>query len=216
MENFFDQELPSFLYTFVSGGPTFYTEIQSSNGGREVRFANRVSPINRYKVLNCKLTALQMSELQKFFCAVQGRKYSFRFRDLIDCEETDAPLEVLDKENLKFQLIKIYPKREQNLPNRSCRKILKPEIGSIKIRLNKEEITEDIEIDDLGIITISNPIRLINGNLIRIIDEKNLDSLTANFRFDIPVRFETDSLKYRSELDSSVSIEPFELVEVLQ
>jgi uncharacterized protein (TIGR02217 family) len=206
MENFFDQELPSFLYTFIRGGPTFYTEIQSSNGGREVRFANRISPINRYKVVDCKLTALQISELQKFFCAVQGRKYSFRFRDLIDYEETNAPLEVLDKENFKFQLVKIYLKREPS--NRSYRKILKPEKSSIKICLNKEEINEKVSVDDLGVITISNSLRLLN--------EKNLDFLTANFRFDIPVRFETDALKYRSELDSSISIEPFELIEVLQ
>lgn len=208
MENFFNQELPSFLYTFIMGGPTFFTEIQSSNGGSEVRFANRTSPINKYKVSNCKLTVSQISELQQFFCTVQGRKYAFRFRDLIDYQNNNSPLEIVDKENFKFQLIKLYQSKEQKLANKSCRKILKPEEGSVKIYLNEEEINEEILVNDLGIITIS--------NIHNILNKDSLDSLRASFRFDIPVRFETDALRYRSELDSSFTLEPFELIEVLQ
>lgn len=206
MEDFFDEELPSFLYTFIVGGPTFSTEVQTSNSKREVRFANHITPINRYKVANCKLTSTQVGELQNFFCKVQGKKYAFILRDPNEHKAENQPLLLLDAQNLKFQLIKSYDKALQHTCNAPHRKILKPIKDSVRIFTNdkKERVVKNIS-DELGIVTVTEEVL-----------RENIGLLRADFDFNIPVRFDTDSLKYKSELDFCASVEPFDLVEVLK
>jgi len=209
MENFLDKELPNFLYPFVIGGPTFNTEIYRSNSSREVRFTNGLAPVNRYKITNCQISFDQLIELQNFFCAAQGRKNSFRFKDLYDHVAINEPLIMLEKESLTFQLVRSYGIRAETNQHSVLRKILKPDQNSIVIDFNQIKI-ESFTKKNHGIV------QLQRDESLESLNEQSLQSLKASFRFDIPVRFDTDELKYRSELDYRVAVEPFELIEVIQ
>jgi uncharacterized protein (TIGR02217 family) len=120
----------------------------------------------------------QIDELIAFFRARRGKAYGFRFKDWTDYKTTGQLLGTGDDTKTQFQLVKHYPSGSVI----EVRTIGKPVAGTVKVYLDGAEQLSGWSIDTTtGIVTFGTPPTL--GV-----------EVTADFEFDVPVRFDTDHM----------------------
>jgi uncharacterized protein (TIGR02217 family) len=168
----------------VSAG--FSTNIVTTASGQEQRNAAWASARMRYDVGTGVRSEAELQTLITFFRARRGAAKAFRFRDPLDHSSatmtgspsaTDQILGVGDGVRTSFPLLKFYgvgPEAEQ-------RRITRPEAGSILIAVAGVVQTNGWLLGAGGIINFTVP-------------PQTGQSVTAGFRFDVPVRFAEDSL----------------------
>jgi uncharacterized protein (TIGR02217 family) len=90
------------------GGPEFSTEIVELGSGHEQRNINWTYPRERWDVAYGVKTKAQLQTLIEFFYAMQGRAYTFRFKNPDDFELTDQEIGTGDGSTTAFQIVKTY------------------------------------------------------------------------------------------------------------
>ncbi len=167
----------------ANGGPQFSTNILVLGDGSEQRNINWSQPLGRWQLGERILNNVELDYLIQFFDNRQGSFEGFRFKDWTDWKATNQSLGIGNGAKTQFQLIKTY-----TIASYSVRRpIVKPVAGTIKIYLNGvEQLTGWTANTTNGVITFNSP----PGNGIAI---------TANFEFDVPVRFETDKIDFQFE-----------------
>jgi uncharacterized protein (TIGR02217 family) len=129
----------------------------------------------------------QLDALIAFFRAHKGRAYGFRFKDWTDFKATGELLGIGDDATAECQLIKRYPSGSAV----EVRTIGKPVAGTVRIYLDSVEQLSGWSVDvTTGIVTFTTP------------PAQDVD-VTADFEFDVPVRFDTDHM--------AVTIETYKL-----
>jgi uncharacterized protein (TIGR02217 family) len=119
--------------------------------------------------------------------AASGRAHGFRFKDWTDYQATGQALGVGDGTTASFQLVKRYPSGAEV----ESRTITKPVAGTVKVFRDGIQATTGWSVDTTtGLVTFA--IAPAAGVL-----------LTADFEFDLPVRFDTDRME--------ITIETYEL-----
>ena len=197
MRDFYDITLPDFLHSYIIGGPTFDTQIVQSIAGLESRYANFTSALHKYHIKNCKLSPDELSELYSFFLNCKGAAYGFRMKDYADYQGVNQLIEQDQDDKSLYYLYKIYSYQERLYR----RRIVKPIKGSVAIFLNNNKIPASI---DYSIGTVKMPFELAPQQ-----------TVTANFEFDLPVRFCADSLLYTYDKDGSILLEDLEIKEII-
>lgn len=139
----------------------------------------------RYNVAHGVKTQAQLDSLIEFFRARKGRADGFRFKDWTDYQATTQSIEVGNGAATQFQLQKTY----SNGSISEIRTISKPVIGTVNIYL-------------AGVLQNSSSYTLntTNGQITFNTAPANGVAITADFEFDVPVRFDTDRLS--ATLDS--------------
>jgi uncharacterized protein (TIGR02217 family) len=129
----------------------------------------------------------QLDALIAFFRAHKGRAYGFRFKDWTDFEAVGQLNGIGDDVTTEFQLIKRYPSGSAV----EIHTIAKPVAGTLRIYLDGVEQLANWSVDvTTGIVTLATaPAQDVE--------------VTADFEFDVPVRFDTDHM--------SVTIETYKL-----
>ena len=129
----------------------------------------------------------QVAELIAFFRARRGRAYGFRFKDWTDYQGLAQSLGVGDGSTKTFQLVKRYPSGGVA----ESREITKPIAGTVKIYRDGVEATSGWSVDTTtGLVTFgTSPTAGVQ--------------VTADFSFDVPVRFDSDQM--------DVTIETYQL-----
>ena len=118
----------------------------------------------------------QIDELIAFFRARRGKAYGFRFKDWTDYKASGQLLGTGDDVLTQFQLVKHYPSGSVI----EVRTITKPVAGTVKVYLDGVEQLSGWSVDTTtGLVTFSTAPAL--GV-----------EVTADFEFDVPVRFDTD------------------------
>lgn len=119
-----------------------------------------------------------MVELIAFFRARRGRAYGFRFKDWTDHQALAQSLGVGDGSARAFQLVKHYPSGGVV----ETRVIAKPVAGTVKLYRDGVLSTSGWSLDPAtGLVTFTNaPAAGVQ--------------LTADFTFDVPVRFDSDQM----------------------
>jgi len=172
-----------------SGGPERRTDVVTLGSGREERNARWAHSRRRYDAGYGVKTLEALSEVVAFFEERRGRLYGFRWRDRLDQASNtgavtphDQIIGAGDGTNDSFQLSKTYG--SLYAPYR--RPIVKPVAGSVRIAVDGVEIDDDDFAVDLatGVVTFA-------GGHIPAAGK----AVTAGFRFDVPVRFDTDYLE---------------------
>jgi len=159
-----------------NGGPEFSTDVIVLGGGHEQRNQNWQYPLERWNVAYGVKTLEQLQALQTFFYARAGRAIGFRFKSYSDytavrqeCAEIDAT---------HFQLMKQYVSGSRTFD----RKITKPVAGTVEVYIDSAVQETGWAIDTAtGIITFDSPVG-------------SAEVVTADFEFDVPMRFDTDHL----------------------
>jgi len=161
-----------------SGGPEYTTDIVVASNGYEQRNVNWAQARARYNVAKGVKTKAQLDALIAFFRARKGRAYGFRFKDWTDFSASGEVIGTGNGSATSFQLVKKYTSGT----DQEIRTISKPVGATVKIYKNGVLQVSGVSVDSAtGMVTLS--AAPANGVVV-----------TADFEFDVPVRFDTDRL----------------------
>jgi uncharacterized protein (TIGR02217 family) len=177
--SFVEVQFPPDISYGSSGGPTFSTDVIEAFSGFEQRNINWSAARARYNVAHGVKTQAQLDELISFFRARQGKAIGFRFKDWTDYQAVGQNIGTGNASQTIFPLIKKYTSGGVTV----TRTIKKPtNNGTLKIYLNAVLQSSGYTVNyATGEITFSTA----PGSGVVV---------TADFEFDVPVRFDTDQL----------------------
>ncbi|MEJ0043122.1 MAG: DUF2460 domain-containing protein [Rhizomicrobium sp.] len=200
---FHETRFPTALAFHSTGGPERKTEIVTLGSGFEERNAVWANSRRRYDAGYGVKTLDDLHAVIAFFEARLGRLYGFRFKDWADFKScapgtTATPLDqaatALDAHN--FQLVKTYTSG----PSSWARSIAKPVAGSVRVAVGGTEQGSGFAVDTTtGVVTFA----AAPG-----------DAVTAGFEFDVPVRFDSDTLSINLASFTAGEIPSIPLVEI--
>jgi uncharacterized protein (TIGR02217 family) len=173
---FTESRFPTDIAYGASGGPEFSTEIVITEIGHENRTTNWEKCRSRYNVAPGLKTQAQLEALIAFFRARKGRAVGFRFKDWTDYQARDQLLGIGDGSRKVFRLAKHYPDCDE------VREITKPVNGTVDIYVGGVKLTTGYKTD------------LETGEVILSQAPTEGVQVTADFEFDVPVRFDTDRI----------------------
>lgn len=198
--SFVNVRFPTDISEGSSGGPKYNTSVISVKSGREKRNINWNYPRIEYDVSYGVDTMEKLQELIAFFHIVQGKGYTFRFKDHTDyksCRLEKAPSfddQVIgegDGTTTEFQLKKTY---NFSGASRISRKITKPVSGTVLAGVGGSETTAFSVDSTTGIITFDNA-------------PADGTTVTVGYIFDLEARFDTDELSTQLESYQTGSID---------
>jgi uncharacterized protein (TIGR02217 family) len=190
--SFVEVQFPSDISYGATGGPMFLTDVVATVSGHEQRNSKWSQARARYNVASGVKIETQWQALIAFFRARRGKAVGFRFKDWGDFKAVNQPL--LSLGGTQYQLVKQYVSGAVV----SERIITKPVAGTVKLYRNSILQASGWSIDTAtGIITTS-----LTG------------TLTVDFDFDVPVRFDTDELALSLDSFNAGSWNNIPLIEV--
>lgn len=164
-----------------SGGPEYSTDVVATFSGHEQRNVNWQQARARYNVAHGVKTQAQLNELLAFFRARKGRAYGFRFKDWSDYRAQNVLLGLADGVKTAFPLVKTYASGSVE----EVRRIHKPVAGTVAMYVDSVLQSGGITVDvATGVVQFDAP--PAEGAMV-----------SADFDFDVPVRFDTDRLSVR-------------------
>ena len=178
MSGFHEVRFPDNIAYGATGGPEFATTVVVTGAGHEQRNVDWAEARGRWDVGSGLKNQQQLDELIAFFRARKGRAHGFRFKDWTDYNATGQLLGTGDDARTQFQLVKHYPSGSVI----EVRTITKPVAGTVQVYLDGALQLSGWSVDTAtGLVTFSTaPAASVE--------------ITADFEFDVPVRFDTDHM----------------------
>lgn len=175
--SFEEIQFPTDISYGATGGPMFMTDVVATVSGHEQRNSKWSQSRAKYNVASGIKTESQWHDLIAFFRTRKGKAVGFRFKDWSDYQGTNEAIGTGDGATTDFQLVKIY---SSNIA--VSRNITKPVAGTVKIYVDSVLQTSGVSIDTTtGIVTFTTAPAIA-------------EVITADFEFDVPVRFDTDEM----------------------
>ena len=204
---FHEVRFPDNVSRGARGGPERRTQIVELASGDEERNASWANSRRRYDVAYGIRRADDLAAVVAFFEARNGRLFGFRFKDWADYKSslpsqaitpTDQQIGTGTGALKTFQLSKRYTSGAQTW----VRTIAKPVSGTTRIALGTVEQLSGWTLDaTTGVVAFTTAPG--SGVVIR-----------AGFEFDVPVRFDSDSLDVTLDVERLGSITSIPLVEI--
>lgn len=181
--------LPPDIEAGAEIGPSFQTSVIELTSGHEQRnqdwSGERLRANISYGMMRDRNDAPRpdgeidrtFMEVLEFFRARRGMARGFLFRDWSDYKATRAVIGTGNGVNKAFQLAMIY----DDAGGSYVRKISRPVVGTIKLYVDGVETA--FTLGSLGMVTLSGDAPAMGTEI------------TADFEFDIPVRFNTDVMQ---------------------
>lgn len=204
---FHEVRFPDTISRGARGGPERRTQIVELASGDEERNASWANSRRRYDVAYGIRRADDLAAVVAFFEARNGRLHGFRFKDWADYKSclpsqvpgpTDQIIGTGDGSAKTFALLKRYASGAQSW----SRAIAKPVAGSVRLALNGGEQMSGWSVDNA------------NGSITFAAAPGAGVAITAGFEFDVPVRFDTDTLDVTLDLERLGSITSIPLLEI--
>lgn len=174
---FHNVQFPADISYGSRGGPQYSTDIVITHSGHEQRNINWSAARARYNVAHGVKTQAQLDALIAFFRARKGKAHGFRFKDWTDYEAAATPIGTGNGSQAAFQLSKRYSSGGYQ----DVRVISKPVEGSVAVRVNGSVVGVSSVNYETGMVTLAGA-------------PASGAAITADFAFDVPVRFDTDQL----------------------
>ena len=204
---FHEVRFPDNISRGARGGPERRTQVVELASGDEERNASWANSRRRYDVAYGIRRADDLAAVVAFFEARSGRLHGFRYKDWADYKSalpsqaitaTDQQIGTGTGSLQTFQLAKRYTSGAQTW----VRTIAKPIAGTVRVALGMVEQLSGWTMDTTtGVITfITAP---GNGVIVR-----------AGFEFDVPVRFDSDTLDVTLDFERLGSITSIPLLEI--
>ena len=204
---FHEVRFPDNISRGARGGPERRTQIVELASGDEERNASWANSRRRYDVAYGIRRADELASVVAFFEARGGRLHGFRYKDWADYKSclpsqavsaTDQPVGTGNGSITSFALLKRYTSGAQGW----TRAIAKPVAGSVRLALNGVEQISGWSVDtSTGVVSFD----IAPGAGVAI---------TAGFAFDVPVRFDTDTLDVTLDIERLGSITSIPLLEI--
>lgn len=205
---FDDVRFPTSISRGASGGPERRTEIVTTASGREERNSRWADSRRRYNAGFGVKSLNDVHDVLRFFEERRGRLHGFRWKDHADwksCPPRNAisPLDqaigVGDGTTAGFQLVKRYGSGLRDY----VRTITRPVTGTVRVAVNGIETVQFTANAVTGVVTF-------NAGSIPAAGA----AVTAGFEFDVPARFDTDSLSINLANFAAGDIPEIPVVEV--
>jgi len=206
VQHFDDVPFPLDIGRKASVSPSFSTQTVETHSGHEQRSSDWADARMRFDAGPGIRSEADLAVLIAFFRARRGAARGFRFTDPYDHSSAawGAAISPLDQHigqgdgaASAFQLIKYYG--EGGDPQ--VRRITRPVTGSVRVAVGGVELVSGWQVGELGQIIFDTP--PADGAII-----------SAGFAFDVPVRFEQDSLDVGGETYAAGDVASVPLVEV--
>ena len=185
--SFHEVRFPDAISRGARGGPERRTQIVELASGDEERNASWANSRRRYDVAYGIRRADDLAAVVAFFEARNGRLHGFRYKDWADYKSClpsqaispiDQPMGTGTGSQQTFQLAKRYTSGAQSW----TRAIAKPVAGTVRIALNGVE-----QMTGWSVNTANGSVTFTNAPGAGV-------AITAGFEFDVPVRFDSDTL----------------------
>lgn len=206
MAAFHEVSFPLDIALASSGGPERLTDVVTLGSGREERNARWADSRRRYDAGYGVKSFDGLAQIVAFFEERRGRLHGFRFRDRLD-QSSAAPAAAIAPTNQSlgtgdgttkvFQLRKTYGSGATAY----VRAIRKPVAGTTRCAVAGIETTAFTLDATTGLVTFATA-------------PPAGAAVTAGFRFDVPVRFDTDRLDVNLGGFAAGSIPSIPLVEI--
>lgn len=209
---FHDISFPLDVSLKTGGGPERRTDVVITATGREERNQRWEHSRRRYDAGYGVKSLAALARVIAFFEERRGRLYGFRFRDRMDwksCEPgqavspDDQPIGSGDGVRAAFALVKRYG----GLHAPYDRPITKPVAGSVRVAVNGSEEAAGIGFD---VDVLAGTVTFRAGHV-----PAAGAAITAGFAFDVPVRFDTDTLDIDLEAFEAGAIPKIPLIELI-
>ena len=204
---FHDVRFPDNISRGARGGPERRTQIVELASGDEERNASWANSRRRYDVAYGIRRADDLAAVVAFFEARNGRLHGFRYKDWADYKSalpsqaitaTDQQIGTGTGSLQTFQLAKRYTSGAQTW----VRTIAKPVAGTVRVALGMVEQMSGWTVDTTtGVVTFTTA--PAGGVAVR-----------AGFEFDVPVRFDSDTLDVTLDFERLGSITAIPLLEI--
>ena len=184
--NFHEERFPAVISFGSSGGVERRTEIVTLVNGFEERNSPWAQSRRRFDAGLGVRSMDDLAQVLAFFEARHGRLYGFRWKDWMD-HKSCAPSQTPGPEDQamigaaqNWQLTKTYSDASASY----ARAITKPVVGTTRVAIDGVELTEgaDFTVD------------ATNGLVVLTTAAPNGAVVTAGFEFDVPVRFDSDTI----------------------
>jgi len=204
---FHEVRFPDAISRGARGGPERRTQIVELASGDEERNASWANSRRRYDVAYGIRRADDLAAVVAFFEARNGRLHGFRFKDWSDYKSCvpsqspgplDQPIGIGNGSVTSFALLKRYSSGGATW----TRAITKPVAGTVRLALGGVEQASGWSVDaTTGVVTFGTaPAAGV--------------SITAGFEFDVPVRFDSDTLDVTLDIERLGSITSIPLLEI--
>jgi len=202
LANFHEVSFPVPLALAASGGPERRTEVVTLASGAEARNATWAGSRRRWDVGSAVTRIEMLQAVVSFFEARGGRLNGFRFRDALDdssgapgaaVSAVDQVIGTGDGARAVFHLVKAY--------GDYSRRILKPVAGSVVVAVDGIGVAASVDVAT-GMVTLG--AAPAEGAVV-----------TAGYRFDCPVRFDTDRLDVNLEAFGAGRVLSIPLIELV-
>jgi len=206
---FDDVRFPAAIARGASGGPERRTDVVTTASGREERNSRWANSRRRYNVGFGVKTLADVHAVVSFFEERRGRLHAFRFKDYADFKScavnvtptaTDQVIGTGDGLRASFQLLKRYGTGMRLY----ARAIAAPVAGTVAVAVDGEEVSAFVLDATTGIVTFTPGHVPANGAVV-----------TAGFEFDVPVRFDADTITINLSHFEAGEIPEIALLEVL-
>jgi len=181
--SFLDIRFPTGISYGASGGPGYSTDVVILNSGHEQRNQNWSAARCTFDVARAVKTDALRTALITFFRIAKGRAHSFRFRDQTDYEvsTSEGVLSIITATTYQLK------KRYTNAAGTEDRTITLPVSAVIK---------------DAGGVTLRDGIDYnlaLTTGVVTIIGSPTMTPASWSGEFDLPCRFDTDTLRMVAE-----------------
>jgi len=204
---FHEVRFPDNISRGARGGPERRTQVVELASGDEERNASWADSRRRYDVAYGIRRSDDLAAVVAFFEARNGRLHGFHFKDWADYKSalpsqaisaTDQQIGTGTGSLQTFQLAKRYTSGAQTW----VRTIAKPVAGTVRVALGMAEQLSGWTVDTTtGVITFTTA--PAGGVIVR-----------AGFEFDVPVRFDSDTLDVTLDFERLGSITSIPLLEI--
>ena len=208
---FHEVRFPTAIAFGASGGPERRTDIVTLGSGHEERNSRWADSRRRYNAGYGVRSLDDLHAVIAFFEERRGRLYGFRWLDRIDFKScapaaiaaaTDHAIGTGDGAADAFQLVKIYG----GVHAPYIRQVKKPVAGSVLVAVDGVPVTEGVDWTcdpATGVVTFA-PGAIPGAGA----------AVTAGYEFDVPVRFDSDTLAVNLTSFAAGDIPAIQLVEV--
>ena len=204
---FHDVRFPDTISRGARGGPERRTQVVELASGDEERNASWANSRRRFDVAYGIRRADDLAAVVAFFEARNGRLHGFRFKDWGD-HKSCPPSQAIDASDQQigtgtgaattFALLKHYVSGAQFW----TRAIAKPVAGSVRLALDGVAQMTGWSVD-----AATGRVSLNTAPGAGV-------AITAGYEFDVPVRFDTDTLDVTLDLERLGSITSIPLIEI--
>ena len=198
MPSFHEIQFPPKIAYGARGGAQFNTTVTANLAGFEQRNINWDKSRGSWDISTGIKNKADMDSVVAFFRARFGKAYGFRFKDWTDYQGIGENIGTGNAVKTGFQLIRNYASGSYGY----VREVKKPVSGTVKIYLNSVLQSSGYSIDyTTGIVTFTTA----PGNTVVV---------NADFEFDVPVRFDTDTISVRADGPGTFAWDSIAIVEL--